>query len=522
MKKNAILALPLQSERTDWIALQDEKGLLFRPLSQLAVLAWDDHGRWRVTLQDGAVAHLPGDRPQGPWVPLDPKTWVLPHHLQRLADEWVDPAGFRYPYQPLEPVCWTDPPAGAVLTLCSHGSGSLLRTDEGEFLSPLTAVQRAKEFPGLLLATRGNYYNPARLRRIERDQTRHRLVLDNGSSLLVSHKFHFKAAQRLGLPHFFHLEPHQPGVWRDDKREYPYDLINAKADRLKADFRSARHLIANLLWQILRRRQRGIPDHPYPDYREVWYYAVKTTLYRAGYLSRAELAMRATSSPSFLLLQTVMAQMVGEDRLCTFREFGFEDKGTEDYRIGHLRPNVLIVCEKDSLSPKLHYLNERFGVSTIVLGGQPSLIGSEFFAEKIAHLGPIHVIAYVDYDPAGWIIARSFVEQLKRYGIECPGGVRAFLVLPQYFSAEELELFALPIESESAASAAKAQLWLQETGGSNGQPWSITANRLDPAERVAAVLEAYLANVQDQLLVRTRALSGRPKTRSNPSVNTKL
>jgi len=478
------------------IALQDEQGLLFRSPSHLAVLAYDDNGRWRVTLQDGAVAHIPGQRPPGPWVSLNDKTWVLPHHLSRQNDEWVDPAGFRYPYQPLSPVAWTDPASGPVITLCSHGTGSILRTDEGEFPSPLTAVQRAKEFPNLLLATRGHYYNPARLRRIERDQTRHRLVLDDGSGLLVSHKFHFKAAQRLGLPHFFYLEPHQPGVWRDQKRDYPYDIINARSDRLKADFRSPRHLLANILWQILRRRQRGIPDHAYPDYKEVWYFAVKTTLYRAGYLTRADLDRDLPSTPSFLLLQTLLAQMVGEDRLCTFRQFGFEDKGTQEYRLGHLRPNTLIVCEKDSLTDKLHLLYQRFGVSYIVLGGQPSLIGSEFFAEKVAHLGPLRIIAYVDYDPYGWIIARSFLEQLARYGITCPQGVYAYLVRPEHFTQEELELHALPLEADSAPDLAKAQQWMAECGGINGQAQGISANRLDPADRVAAVLEQILQTME--------------------------
>lgn len=485
------------------IALEDENGLLFRFRGEIAVLAWDDYGRWRVTLRDGRVAHLPGPRPKGPWVALDEGTWVLPGWLTRDGQEWVDPAGFRYAYRELAPCDYRDPPAGRVLTLLSHGTGSILRTDEGEFVSPLTAVQHSKAYPFLLLATRGNYYNPARLRRIERDNTRHRLILDDESSLLVSHKFHFKAAARLGLPHFFHLEPRHRGVWRDNKREYPYDLILARGERLKADFRSARHLIANILWQILRRRQKGIPDHRYPDYREVWYFAVKATLHRAGFLTRAELEedirldeeSRLYGSPNFALLQTLLAQMVGEDRLFTFREFGFEDKEKQEFRIGSLRPNVLIVCEKDSLSDKVRYLHERFGVSYVVLGGQPSLIATEFLAEKVNHLGPLRVIAYVDYDPAGWILARAFVEQLARYEIECPGGVIDFLVRPEHFTAEELELFALPIASESAASASKAKMWLEETGGVNGQALALIANRLDPAERLGDVLEGILSRL---------------------------
>ncbi len=480
------------------IALQDENGLLFRRPSEIAALAPDGFGRWRASLKDGTVAHIPGERPAGPWVALQ-DAFVLPELLTRQGERWVDPAGFTYAYQPLEPTGWVDPEVGAVITLCSKGTGSVVHSCEGDQASALTAAQKAKEHPELVLISRGNYCNPGRLRRVERDLTRHRLVFDDGSSLLVSHKFHFKAAQRLGLPHFFHLEPHLAGVWRDDKRDYPYDLINARADVLKRDFRSARHLLANILWQILRRRRLGIADHPYPDYRELWYFAIKTTMYRAGYLTRADLGWdphhRAPATTSFLLLQTLLAQMVGEDRLCTFREFGFEDKDKTPYRIGDRRPNVMVVCEKDSLGDKLEFLAEQFGVSYVILGGQPSLLATQFFADRIRELGPLRIIAYVDYDPAGWIIARSFLEQLARYGIECPWGIEGYLVRPEFFTAEELELHALPLEAESASSAGKNKLWMQETNGINGEEKGITANRLDPVERVAEVLADLLATI---------------------------
>ncbi len=481
------------------IALQDERGLLFRPASQLAALVPDGFGRWRVSLRDGSVAHIPGERPEGPWVALR-EAWVLPEWLTHQGERWLDPAGFSYAYEPLEPTGWVDPDPGPVVTLCSHGTGSLLHTVDGDHTSPLTAAQKAREHPGLVLISRGNYCNPAHLRRIERDQTRHRLVFDDGSSLLVSHKFHFKAAQRLGLPHFFHLDPHVPGLWRDGKRDYPYDIIDARAERLRADFQSPRHLLANILWQILRRRKLGIPDHAYPDYREIWYYAVKTTLHRAGFLTRAERGWdphhRSPATPSFLLLQTLLAQMVGEDRLCTFREFGFVDKNKQEYRIGDRLPNVLVVCEKDSLGDKLEFLADQFGVSYVVLGGQPSLLATQFFSERIRALGPLRIIAYVDYDPAGWIIVRSFIEQLDRYGIECPWGIHGYLVRPESFSPEELELHALPLEADSASSAGKNKLWVLECGGIHGEEKGITANRLDPVERVAAVMAELLASIK--------------------------
>ena len=56
--------------------------------------------------------------------------------------------------------------------------------------------------------------------------------------------------------------------------------------------------------------------------------AGQPTLYPAGFLTRADLDC---DPPSFLLLQTLLAQMVGEERLCTFREFGFEDKDKTEF-----------------------------------------------------------------------------------------------------------------------------------------------------------------------------------------------
>lgn len=114
-------------------------------------------------------------------------------------------------------------------------------------------------------------------------------------------------------------------------------------------------------------------------------------------MTRAELEwdpdQRSLDNPSFKSIQTLLAQMVGEDRLCTFREMGFEDREKQRYRIGDHLPQVLIVCEKESLGRKLEYLSDKYGVSYIILGGQPSLLATQFLSDRIRELGPLTITA---------------------------------------------------------------------------------------------------------------------------------
>lgn len=484
------------------LSLQDHLGLRFAPPFQVASLTPDPRGRWRAVLADGAVAYRPGPPPPGPWVRLG-HSLVLPGLLRKVRNRWLDPAGFDYPYQPLEPVL--QPPPGpelpglpchpdAIVTLRGTDTETVWYTDLGLFPCQESAAQAAARHPELVLCKRGDYFHRRRLQRVVRDQTRHKLVLDDGSFLLVSHKNHFEVANRLGLPHFYHLEPFCPALYRDHLREYPYELARALGPRLQADFSEQRQLIANLIWQALRYREEGRRTRYGKDYRAFWYTPVKTTLYRAGFLTRADLEDRLPeSTPSYHLLQTILAELVGDDRLFTFQELGFKDTQPHLRKIGKVRPEVIFVCEKISLSDTVDCVARRFGVSTVILGGQPSLQETEYFVKALRQRwsGPVILIACVDYDPYGWIIANSFASQLARYGVESPQGITGYVVRPEFFSAEDLELFAIPVPANSPATQAKLDQWMRQTNGVNGQPLGLHANDLDPARMVAAFRDLF-------------------------------
>ena len=74
----------------------------------------------------------------------------------------------------------------------------------------------------------------------------------------------------------------------------------------------------------------------------------------------------------------------------------------------------------------------------LALGGKPSLLTSEYTARPVSAamararvVGPVWLLGLVDWDPAGAIIAKAFVDQLRGFGVEV-GGFE-LLVRPELF-----------------------------------------------------------------------------------------
>jgi hypothetical protein len=82
------------------LVVQTAKDMLYVPGEEVATLTPTYPDRWRVVLSDGRVGHRHGVLPEGPWVRLGPG-WARPEWLRREGEFWVDPADFRYAYEPL-------------------------------------------------------------------------------------------------------------------------------------------------------------------------------------------------------------------------------------------------------------------------------------------------------------------------------------------------------------------------------------------------------------------------------------
>lgn len=284
------------------------------------------------------------------------------------------------------------------------------------------------------------------------------------------------------------MEPH----WLQD---YPVELARASAAQLKAWFSIPKRLIGNLLFQTVRYRQLGLPTPGYgKEHRGYWYHPLCATLARAGFMSQRELerwrdpVYRSTAGGKlYALFQDILGELI-KNEVFTFRELGFADPGNGT--VGDRRPNVLLVVEKQSLQESAERLVQEFGVSMIVTGGSPDLLDMEYFAPRLRPHAPITMVSLVDFDPGGWIVAESTVDQLRRCGVEFVEGIH-HLVRPECFTPEELSLYALPCSTLGGA-ATIAREWVKRSGGVNGEALGIHSDHLQPVERVLARMAAIL------------------------------
>ncbi len=479
-----------------WLVVEDEQGLRFWPPQQVASLA-PSFLRWRVVHADGQVAHCTQPPPPGPWAPLGP-AWVQPSLLRPApGGGWLDPAQFCHhgelpqlpPYQPPDDPWVEGPnlPASHILGLSTAGKGRCLwHTDHNEVASDEPVARAAARLPQLVPVSSRRWLNPARLGRIVR-LGGYRIEMDNGLLMAtLKPQACLQLVRQLGLDNPDHLLPHTPALWRDGLRDYPAEIAEASAEQLKAWFPTARRLIANLIFQVLRYRQLGIQREYEDTHRGFWYEPVASTLYRAGFV----VDIRDPSDPLRQLYERILEQLVGDDRLFTYRQFGFRDLGQR--HIGDRRPEVLLMVEKESLSHFLPEIHQRFGISTIITGGAPRLIYTEYLADELRALGkPILLLAFVDYDPAGWANADGLERQLRQAGVPLVGPVQ-FVLRAQDFTPRELEMKARPCPTQTPHLKTLTRKWVERTGGIGGKALAMYCNVFKPVQRVLDRLEEML------------------------------
>ena len=148
----------------------------------------------------------------------------------------------------------------------------------------------------------------------------------------------------------------------------------------------------------------------------------------------------------------------------------------------------MLVVEKESCHQHGRRLADEFGLSLILLDGQPKNIVTEDFSLQLqqATPQPLQIIAYVDYDPDGWIIARATAKQLQFWGK--PIDKVDFLIRGDAFTSEEKQLYAKPCHTSTPTHLTKAQKWFQESGGVDGQMLGIHADHVRPYARLKALL----------------------------------
>lgn len=503
---------------------EDRDGFFCWPRTSVALVREDALGRLAAHSAQGELGHCPGplERVAGPPL-VRVGRWLVNPALVRVEEgELVVPGGWRFPFEgelpPAEAVPERAPeelPGGVssdevVLLSGRDGAAWWLAADGRWVRAGASAAAVARGRPWLVKAGRGTYVVRDRLRRILRERKRFVLWLDPGVEVSVSWGARGALCRGLGLPHLLYLEPRE-ARWeflsREGLQDWPQELFRASPEFLRGAFSEPRKLLANLVWQTFRLRSSGRDPDYGRDHRSFWYIPAWPVLKRAGLLGEEsavgaldprvffeeslEELLRRTMEP-YQLLELVLALLVGEYRLCTYAELGFEDPRPDLREVGSVRPGIVVVAEKTSLRSGVSRLAAQFGVSTLILGGLPSLLSTEFFVQALraSWSGPVRLAALVDFDPSGWIAAEGLAGQLERYGV--PVEEVRFLVRPERFTAEEVALYRRRLRGSTPQRRGKIRAWVERSGGIGGEAFGLHADHLRPTDRVVAAFREEL------------------------------
>ena len=247
-------------------------------------------------------------------------------------------------------------------------------------------------------------------------------------------------------------------------------------------------LVKNLLWQVYE--QIALKQRPTIDgnLRSLWYSDVKPVLSRAG-------ALRDTNA-GYSLLSDLLVHLVMRN-LLHYRSFDFTDEHYDDRRLGKRHQNILIAAEKRGYLRWLKRMQQSHEVTIIALGGQPSLLSTEYFAQELkeanVHLTTrLPLFTVVDYDPAGESIAQSFIRQLKNFGVHV--SKRIDLVKPTNMTKEQIELSRYQL-SRTKRERTQVMHWIELTGGVEGKAYGIEADAMS-TEQLTEVFEKNLKKLR--------------------------
>ena len=214
-------------------------------------------------------------------------------------------------------------------------------------------------------------------------------------------------------------------------------------------------LMRNIVWQT-RERIVSAEKPPLNELiRTFWYMYVKPTLSRADAL--------AEKADQYDQLIDNIVYMVKDVQVMEYKDIGFRDDNQAHRSVGG-NANVILFSEKLGHQHFLSEIADKYNVSIIALGGQPSVLTSEYFVDTLKDTGldlrrSFYLFSIVDYDPSGWIIRDAFLNNLKFYGIK---NTRVFdLVTPDMLTPGEIELARYRIPTPEGMKV-KNKNWLKQ------------------------------------------------------------
>ena len=214
-------------------------------------------------------------------------------------------------------------------------------------------------------------------------------------------------------------------------------------------------LMRNIVWQARERITKGEKPPLKELLRTFWYMYIKPTLSRAAALTH--------ETDQYAQMIGNIVYMVKDIQVMKYEDIGFRDEGRAHRKVG-ANANIILFSEKLGHQDFLSDIASKYNISILALGGQPSVLTSEYFVNIIKNRGvnlqrSFYLFSIVDYNPSGWIIRNAFVNNLKFYGIAHTRVID--LIIPDMLTPEEIKL-ARCLIPESKGMHVKNKDWLKE------------------------------------------------------------
>jgi hypothetical protein len=274
---------------------------------------------------------------------------------------------------------------------------------------------------------------------------------------------------RLGIEHFTHYSPeneHDRSLrlyglidfgWRElafldvenktavEKFKNKWDIKQFSRDRMLHYFRyfsfneiDKKRVIKNVLYQTWRWIKKGIEKPIDGNIRSLWYKIKSVLAYHSDVLESGDV----------YTFYGALLEMVEDEGLFRYKDFGFMDVN-EPYRgLGSERPEVILASEKVGHFLFIRDLARKAGVSFLCMKGEPSVLSMEYFSDELAGVvkgKDLSVFCITDVDPAGYSIEGNLVKRLEQNGHKVERLVK--LVDMDIFSSDEIKILRYPVVS---------------------------------------------------------------------------
>jgi hypothetical protein len=171
-----------------------------------------------------------------------------------------------------------------------------------------------------------------------------------------------------------------------------------------------RRLVKNIIWQTWRWIKKGIRKPFDGNIRSFWY-EVKNALGGDDILDSDDVGM----------FYDTLREMIEDQRLFRYKDFGFMDMNSPFHGVGKQRPEIILCVEKAGLANMAQSLASEAGASHICTRGEPAVLTIEYFTDNLkAAIGGKEVTVFVmtDLNPSGVSIRNSLISGIEAQGVK--------------------------------------------------------------------------------------------------------